>query len=72
MNKHRVPLNKETLSWFKDNLEKGKAPEEFVLVKVPSLHGETASCIIQISAQCGHNVVFLYSPNHYFPYTSIH
>ena len=28
MNKHRVPSNKETLSWFKDNLENGKASEE--------------------------------------------
>ena len=28
MNKHRVPLNKETLSWFKDNLKNGKASEE--------------------------------------------
>ena len=28
MNKHRVPSNKETLSWFKDNLGNGKASEE--------------------------------------------
>ena len=28
MNKHRVPSNKETLSWYKDNLENGKASEE--------------------------------------------
>ena len=28
VNKHRVPSNKETLSWFKDNLGNGKASEE--------------------------------------------
>ena len=28
VNKYRVPPNKETLSWFTDNLENGKATEE--------------------------------------------
>ena len=28
MNEHRVPSNRETLSWFKDNLKNGKASEE--------------------------------------------
>ena len=28
VNEHRVPSNRETLSWFKDNLKNGKASEE--------------------------------------------
>ena len=28
VNEQRVPSNKETLSWFKDNLKNGKASEE--------------------------------------------
>ena len=28
MNEHRVPYNRKTLSWFKDNLKNGKASEE--------------------------------------------
>ena len=28
MNEHRVPSNRETLSWFKDNLKNGKASEK--------------------------------------------
>ena len=28
MNEHCVPSNRETLSWFKDNLKNGKASEE--------------------------------------------